>query len=401
VTDLPYGLTTEALGAAEAEADPSSLAAAGRLRARFGADLAAAAVSQVVLRRRARTKFGDAAASMFFTRDGLEQATRPEVAAYHARHFLEAGASRVVDLGCGIGADALAFAAAGLEVTAVEIDPVAAVAARANLSILLSAGISGAGPVPGQPEVVVGDAEEIAERLLRPGDAAFCDPARRTAAGRVWRVEDFRPSWEFVRSLLDGTRTSAVKLGPALPHGLIPAGVHAEWVSHSGEVVEVFLTCGPTATGGRSALVWPDHRLEVPPQAPELPLSAPLRYLHEPDGAVIRAGGVQVVGDLLGAALLDPKLAYLTSDELVATPYATAFRVLEILPYKERLLRQWVKERRVGTLEIKKRGLEVDPAELRRRLRPQGPGRATIILSRTVAGAKAIVAERVLTVTKP
>jgi SAM-dependent methyltransferase len=394
VTDLPYGLTTEALAAAESETDPSSLAAAGRLRARFGVDLAAAAASQVVLRRRARIKFGEAAASMFFTRDGLEQATRSEVAAYHARHFLEAGARRVVDLGCGIGADALAFVAAGLDVTAIEIDPVAAAAARANLRILLSSGGSGAGPVPGQPEVVVGDAEEIGERLLQPGDAVFCDPSRRTAAGRVWRVEDFRPTWDFVRSLLDGTRAAAVKFGPALPHGLIPAGVHAEWVSHSGEVVEVFLTAGPTATGGRSALVWPDHRLEVPPRAPELPLSAPLRYVYEPDGAVIRAGAVQVVGDLLGAALLDRKVAYLTSEELVATPYATAFRVLEILPYKEKLLRHWVKERQVGTLEIKKRGLEVDPAELRRRLRPQGPERATLILSRTVAGARVIVAER-------
>jgi SAM-dependent methyltransferase len=396
VTDLPYGLIAEALAAAESEAEPSSLAAAGRLRARFGGDLDAAAVSQVVLRRQARAKFGAAAASMYFTRDGLEQATRPEVAAYHARHFVDAGARRVVDLGCGIGADALAFAAAGLDVTAVEVDPVTAAAARANLGILLSAVRSGAGPVPGRAEVVLGDAEQIGERLLQPGDAVFCDPARRTAAGRVWRVEDFRPSWEFVRSLLDGRRTSAVKLGPALPHGLIPTGVHAEWVSHSGEVVEVFLSAGPSVVSGRSALVWPDHRLTVPARLPELALSPPLRYLYEPDGAVIRAGAVPVVGSLLGAALLDSKIAYLTADEVVGTPYATAFRVLEILPYKEKLLRQWVKERRVGTLEIKKRGLEVDPAELRRRLRPEGPERATIILSRTVAGARVIVAERLV-----
>lgn len=394
MTDLPYGLTAEALAAAEAETDPTSLASAGRLRARLGVDLAAAAVSQVVLRRQARAKFGDAAASMFFTRDGLEQATRPEVAAYHARHFTDAAVRRVVDLGCGIGADALAFAAAGMDVTAVEIDPLTIAAARANLSILVSSRRSGAGPVPGRAEVVLGDAEEMAERLLQPGDAVFCDPARRTAAGRVWRVEDFRPSWEFVRSLLGGRRISAVKLGPALPHGLIPAGVHAEWVSHSGQVVEVFLSSGPSTTGGRSALVWPDHRLEVPPHLPELPLSPPLRYLYEPDGAVIRAGALRVVGALLSGALLDPKIAYLTSDELVATPYATAFRVLEMLPYKEKLLRQWVKKHQVGTLEIKKRGLEVDPAELRRRLRLQGPERATLILSRTVAGARAIVAER-------
>jgi ribosomal protein L22 len=109
---------------------------------------------------------------------------------------------------------------------------------------------------------------------------------------------------------------------------------------------------------------------------------------------VIRAGGVQVVGAQLGAALLDPKLAYLTADQLVGTPYATAFRVLEVLPYKEKVLRRWVKDHQIGTLEIKKRGLEVDPAELRHRLRPRGDLRATFILSRTVAGARVIVAER-------
>ena len=103
---------------------------------------------------------------------------------------------------------------------------------------------------------------------------------------------------------------------------------------------------------------------------------------------------MQVVGALLGAALLDRKVAYLTADGLVATPYATAFRVLEILPYKEKLLRQWVRGHQVGTLEIKKRGLEVDPAELRRRLCPHGAERATLILTRTVAGARVIVAER-------
>ena len=80
--ELPYGLTPDALAAAEAEPDPGLLGAGTRLRARFGPDLAAAALTQVTLRRKARTKFGDAAAGLFFTRDGLEQATRQDHAAY-------------------------------------------------------------------------------------------------------------------------------------------------------------------------------------------------------------------------------------------------------------------------------------------------------------------------------
>ena len=72
---------------------------------------------------------------MFFTRDGLEQASRPEVADYHASRFVQAGVHRVIDIGCGIGSDSLAFARAGLEVLAVDVDPVTAVVAQANLAI--------------------------------------------------------------------------------------------------------------------------------------------------------------------------------------------------------------------------------------------------------------------------
>ena len=65
---------------------------------------------------------------------GLEQATRPEVADHHASRFLEAGVRRVIDLGCGIGSDSMAFARAGLEVVAVDVDPATAAVAQANLA---------------------------------------------------------------------------------------------------------------------------------------------------------------------------------------------------------------------------------------------------------------------------
>lgn len=381
----------EALVLATAQADPGSLSAAQALRDRFSPDLAAAALSQAELRRRAAVKFGAAAGSLLYTRNGLEQATRPEVAAHHAQRFLAAGATRVVDLGCGIGSDALAFADAGLEVVAVELDPDTADVARTNLG--------------DRGQVVQGDAELLADRLLRPGDAVFCDPARRTAAGRVWRVEDFTPSWSFVSGLLSGDRPAGVKLGPALPHSLVPETAEAEWVSHRGDTLEVGLWSGAAGqAGARVALLLdgrrepgqssPAARLVVPGDVPQLDTAAPGAYVYEPDGAVIRAGGVSTVGQLVQGHLLDPQIAYLTSDVLVETPYAVPFEVLEVLPYKEKAIRRWIAEHGIGTVEIKKRGVDVDPAQLRKKLGLAGSGSCTIILSRTPRGALALMVRR-------
>ncbi len=380
---LPFGLTADALAAAMAESDPDSLAAASRLRSRFGTDLATAALHQAALRRRARAKFGPAADALFFTRAGLEQATRPEVADQHAARLVAAGARRVIDLGCGIGSDAMAFVRAGLDVVAVDTDPDTAAVARAHR-----------GP---NATVICADAETVAADLAQPGDAVFADPARRNERGRVWRVEDFTQGWPLIGGLLDGGRIAGVKLGPALPSSFIPTTAEAEWLTHRGDTVEVCLWAGPGAEPGqRSAVVLPDARM-ITRDAEPLQVGSLGAYLYEPDGAVIRAGGVAQLGAELNAHLFDPHLAYLTGDDLVRTPFATAFRVLDRLPYGIKELRAWVKANDVGRLEIKKRGIDVDPAELRKRLRPAGSASATLVISRTPRGALVAVVERVTT----
>jgi hypothetical protein len=109
---------------------------------------------------------------------------------------------------------------------------------------------------------------------------------------------------------------------------------------------------------------------------------------------VIRAGAIPALGRKLGGTGIAPGVAYLTAETHQPTPYATAFEVLDRLPYRERDLRAWVKANGVGTLEIKKRGLEVDPAALRRRLAPKGPASATLVLTPTSDGAVALVVRR-------
>jgi SAM-dependent methyltransferase len=361
------------------EPDPESLGAATRWRRDLTAERAAAVLTQVSLRRAGVRKLGERAGRLFLTRDGLEQATRPAVASWRAARFAASGATHVWDLGCGLGLDALALAEAGLSVTAVEKDPVTATFAKANL-------VSAARVVTADLLDVRGD--------IAGHDAVFLDPARRTVRGRSWDVADLSPSWDVVTGLADGSRVACVKLGPGVPYNLLPDVAEAIWVSESGDPVEAAVWTGPGTTPRRGALLLPGG-YELDGGRAEVPLGPVGSYLYEPDPAVIRAGAVTALATMLGATGIAHGIAYLTSEHLVAGPYATAFEVLERLPYRDRDLRAWVKAHDVGTLEIKKRGLELDPAVLRKRLAPKGPNAATIVLTPTPEGALALVVRRV------
>ncbi len=232
------------LEAAEAAAG-SELSAQSALRRTASPEQVAAALTQADLRRRAEAKFGDLAGRMYFTRDGLEQATRLPVAAHRAARVRAASATTLVDLGCGIGGDLVAFARAGVTCAGVDLDPLRVEVARANLEAL---GLGGA--------VTVADATAID---TTPFDVAYADPARRNAKGRSFDVDDWTPPWSFVESLL--ARDSCVKLAPGLPHELVPDGVEAEWVSDHREVKEAVLWSGRLATTRRRATVIGDGGL--------------------------------------------------------------------------------------------------------------------------------------------
>ncbi len=370
-----------ALVAASRETDPGSLGAAGRMRKEFSPELAAAALSQVALRRKASPKF-PRAAEMVFTSAGLEQATRHPVSVWRAQQFVAAGVSEVFDLGCGIGADAMAFLEAGMSVHAVEADPDTAALATANLSLL------------GGSTVQVGNAEDVP---VPDGAGVFLDPARRTDRGRTWRVEDFSPPWSLVQQHLSSPRFTCVKMGPGLPKELIPDGVRASWVSHRGDVVEASLWNGPGPS--RAAIVFPrdgSEPVELSTDQLRMLSVGPLgRFIIEPDNAVIRAGLVTEIAPESDIWLLHDQIAYLSSDEPVVSPLADCFEVTAVLPYDPRAIRAHIRHEEIGTLEIKCRGIDVDPAALRRTLKPKGPRSATLLLLRTPDGAVAAIAHRV------
>jgi hypothetical protein len=108
---------------------------------------------------------------------------------------------------------------------------------------------------------------------------------------------------------------------------------------------------------------------------------------------VIRAGLVTAVAAGVGGQLIDRKIAYVSSDESYRTPFARSYRVLEELPYREKQLRAALRARGIGTLTIKKRGVDVSPEQLRRRLDLRGEDEATLVLMRAQGRATAVLVQ--------
>ncbi len=359
-------------------ATDDELAAGSRLRRDHPADLVATAIGQVLLRRRAVAKFGADADRLWLTAEALEQASRRIVAAHRAERLRAAGVRTVLDLGCGIGADLLAYATAGLDVTGVEVDPLRAAMAQANLTAL---GLAG--------RVEVADAQAVDTGGF---DAVYTDPARRDDRGRVFDPRRQSPSWDLVTELLTGV--GVVKTAPGIPHRLVPDGVEAEFVSDGGDLVEAALWGKVFASTDRRATVLPAGESLTTGDLPAtVPIGGPAAWWYEPDPAVIRAHLVGAVADAVDGHLLDPRIAYVGSDRQVATPFARAYRTLEEVPFREKRLRAALRERDIGTLTIKKRGVDVVPERLRPRLALRGDRVATVILTRVAGGARAFLVE--------
>lgn len=375
-----------------------------RLRA-DGTDpaLVAAVLTQSRLRTKAREKFGEFADGMLFTPDGLEQATRLPVAARHAQRFLAAGVTKVADLTCGLGADSMAFAASGLRVLAIDRDEETAALATVNLRHFPEA------------EVRLGDG--LALDLAAEGvDGVYADPARRTGTGtRILDPRAYAPPLDDVWQLRATVPAVGIKVGPGIPHAGIPADAEAQWVSLEGHVLEAGMWFGPLAEApGRSALVLrtrPDGSVSARALAPVVsdddvevgPVGA---YLFEPDGAVVRAGRVATAARELGGRLVDPTIAYVTTDTIPQAwaearaageaTLATGYRVLDTLPFSLKRLKAYLRERGVGRLTIKKRGTAVVPEQLRKQLALHGPHEGHIVLTR-VAGAQTVLVVEPLT----
>jgi hypothetical protein len=376
------------IGDLDAKADVVKLVSALRAEG-YDAGLVAAVLTQAKLRRRARKKFGDFTDGMLFTEDGLEQASRLQAAALHAGRFRGAGITQVADLGCGLGAESMAMGAIDLNVRAFEIDEVTAALAVFNL---------------GAFENVEVEQADITTLDLSQFEALFFDPARRELDGKGERAArkfdpaQFAPNFNWV---LEQARTkpTGIKLGPGHPHEAIAEDAEAQWLSIDGDLVELALWFGDVKrpkVSRAATVVNATGRHEIVSEEFESEVAeiAPLKqYIYEPDNAVVRSHLIADLARDVGATLISREIAYLSSDVEIDSPFMRGFKVIDEMAFDRKKLKAYLRDKNIGTLEIKKRGVDVVPEQLRKEMSLKGEIAATLILTRVGDDHRALIAE--------
>lgn len=356
-----------------------------RLRAHLSARQTHLVLEQLQLRRRAQPRFSRAD-EMFFTPRALEQATDEQIAAYKAGRF-PPDIPRA-DGCCGIGGDLLALGLGG-ETVGYEQDPIVAYLAAANCERLARR----------RCRVVPADVSRI---RFAPDWALHIDPDRRPMQRRSVQLDHHEPSRSTLARLIRTQPFAAVKLAPATaPNDPLLRESQLEWIGRGRECPQLVAWFGLAAdrSGNRIAtLLDAEGRptsLVATEAAPLIPADVVDDIVVEPHAAVLAAGLAGVLAEQLHLCALTANGGYLTGKAEKSHPFATMYSVLEVTVARRSHLRRLVQKHRIGQLEVKTRGVSLDPKEVRRSLLLEGPEAGVLLLTRLANRQIAILARRI------
>ncbi|TWT35765.1 hypothetical protein KOR34_06590 [Posidoniimonas corsicana] len=372
LTDIRWLVGDEAAAVlADLAASPAPLhTVAAQLRRTHSAERTGLLLEQLELRERGTAKFSRAE-RMYFTRVGLQQATDEWVAGYKASRF--AGLPAVADVCCGVGGDLVALSAVS-NATGIDSCPIVSVLAAANLRAYEGAG-----------DCI--RTESASAASVRELDAWHADPDRRAAGWRTTQLAFHSPDAATLDAMLHAQPNAAVKLAPAAeaPDAWAES-CEQQWLSRRGECRQLCVWFGALSQSpglrratrlGDDGQICGDFIGRV--GAPERVAQSLGGFLYEPNPSVLAAKLTDDLADTLGLLRVSRGVGYLAGEEPVEHPLVSGFRIDDTLPLKPKTIAGYLRERGVGRLEIKHRGVPLEPDRLRKQLKLSGTAEATLI----------------------
>jgi hypothetical protein len=228
--------------------------------------------------------------------------------------------------------------------------------------------------------------------------ALFLDPARRLDDRRIFNPEHYQPALSVAVAQRAHYPLVCIKAAPGISDEFLPEECELEFISHERTCKEAVLWLYPGASGRRASVHTTTgwyHYDSCPVAEPgELEVGG---WIHEPDSALLRA---RALGDLareLEAGWLDGKVGYLVGSAARTHPLAQSFQILDIGPLQAKVLAKKLEGLKIAPLEIKKRGVDIEPEDFRRQLKykpPKGCTPGVLLLLRRYDEHLAIIARR-------
>jgi hypothetical protein len=373
-----------------------------KLRDEVGLERAGILVAQMGLKQRAIEKF-PRAEQLFFTEIGLQQSTDMAIATFKATQLQQdyPAVTHVTDLCCGIGGDLMALANS-FDVVGVDIDPTTAWIAEHNANVARTT------------RTVKLLAIDASNADLDSTDWVHLDPDRRADGQRHTAIEGYCPPPSFIELLLTRNRLYkhglSIKLAPAtqVPEYWHREMVCCQWIQSRGECrqqLAIFSTSSQprttqavgVASNGTAQWVFSVAQDKLNGSSDVTVAKTCKNYIYEPAPAIRAAGLNSSWAHKYQLDAVHRRFSYYTSNEQLRPTGGNRFRVVEEMNFDRKQIKQWLRVRHIGQLEIKKQGLPFSPAELRKQLQPQGDNRITLIIlgeAQSSERAIAIMAER-------
>lgn len=227
-------------------------------------------------------------------------------------------------------------------------------------------------------------------------DIIYADPDRRSGAGKKFRIEDSVPDiLPLMDLMLNKAHEVWIKLSPMADityvEKLFPSLKKIYVIAWLGEVKEILINCAGSGSqeikkvavniGSNEIFCFEKQKNN---QVPNYENEG--KYLFEPNRAIIKAGLSSEYALFSNVSMLSPQSNFFISDLLPANFQGRKFEVIKQLPYKPRIIKEYLKSQKIIQANITIRNFRETAEMLRTRFRLNDGGNHTLCFTTDKAG---------------